>query len=241
MINRGKAFFLAVFGLSAAVGCGARTDTLFDDGTGDYGGAGDSTSTGGTVAHGGSSNPTGGSGFVAGSGPTGVSGSFGTGGTGFGTGGSSFGGSMVTAGTTSFGGTGLGTGGGVAFGGTFSTGGSLPTAGSPAGGFGAVGGEAGIGGTGGIVDACLNNAPSSCDRCLCKSCGTQINSCFADFGCALIFACVQETGCNGLACYQNATCRPIIDQFGGIAGPSVREVFSLATCVVTSGKTCGCN
>jgi hypothetical protein len=234
---RGKAFFWSILGLSAVFGCGARTDTLFDDGAG---GSGDFTSAAGSSAVGGGGGVVG----YAGTGPVGFAGTapievagYYNGGTG-----NSIGGSFGVAGAPPAGGA-FSTGGVIGVGGVFSTGGVFTggtgtIGGAPSGGFGAVGA---VGGSGGIVDLCVNNAPTACERCLCNSCSGQLDACFADVGCALIFACAQETGCTGLNCYQAATCKPVIDEFGGLTGGSVREVFSLASCSATSGASCGCN
>jgi hypothetical protein len=252
MTSRGKALTLAVACLGAALGCGARTETLFDDGTGgsSFGAfAGDGL---GAFAGGGfggqamgGSHATGGSLGLAGSAPVGGfgTGGFGTAG-GIGVGGSFGGGAGGSLGAAGFAGTGFPFGGTFGAGGSVSAGGSLGTAGTVStGGFGAVAGssEAGAGGSGGIVELCVGASQSACNKCVCQSCGTQLNSCFSDIGCALIFACVAQTQCQGIACYQNSTCRPVIDQFGGLAGPALSEVFSVATCSVTSRGSCGCN
>jgi hypothetical protein len=232
---------IACFG--AALGCGARTDTLFDDGDGTivagFGGT-SFAGTGGGVGVAGSASRAG-----SGAGGSGTGGTFGssgfggfitTGGTlgtaGFGSAGSPFGGSFGTAG--SFGTGGVGTGG-------FGVGGFSGSV--SAGGFGGVAGSsiAGAGGSGGIVDLCVGASQTACNKCVCQSCGSELDSCFTDIGCALIFACFAQTQCNGLGCYQASTCRPIIDQFGGLTGPAVGEVFSLATCAATSQTNCKCN
>lgn len=253
-IGRGKALFVATC-LGTVLGCGARTDTLFDDGfgAGGYGNVGND----GT---GGSSGGYGTGGYTAGSFGTGgyTAGSFGTGGgyvggynagglAGFYSGGSvgfagsSFGGFGAVGGF--FGTGGLGTGGFGAVAGSGAASGSFGTGGVGTGGFGAVGGisMAGAGGSGGIVDLCVGVAQTACNKCLCTSCGSDLNACFSDLGCALIFACVGQTKCEGFGCYQSSTCRGVIDQFGGLTGSAVAEVFSLATCSLTTRSTCGCN
>ena len=115
-------------------------------------------------------------------------------------------------------------------------GGAAPVAG--AGGFGAISGAAG---GGPIVDACVALAPSACGKCLCQSCSSEVVACFSDLGCALIFACVEQTGCQGLACYSAGTCRTVIDNAGGLTGRSVNNVFSILSCAVTSQSACLCN
>lgn len=201
-----------------ALGCGARTGTLFDGMS--AGGA----NFGGYNAAGQASG--GGAGGQGRAGTSGVGGS-------------------PTGGTSSVGGSGVGghVGGNVGVGGAAAMGGVAPFGGTfGVAGSGAIGGlgEAGAG-TGGIVDTCVAVAQSACDKCLCQSCGSQLNACFSDLGCALIFACVGRTQCNGFGCYQTATCRGVIDQFGGLTSGPVNEVFSLATCAVVTRTSCGCN
>jgi hypothetical protein len=221
MASRGKALIFTVACFAAAIGCGGRTDTLFDDGSGlgGFNAAGSGQGGGSSLA-----GNTGRGGF--GIGGSAIAGGFG------------LGGASPTAGTHSGG---AATAGGVGFGGFGNVGnfaGSLAFGGS-----GAIGGvgQAGAGGTGGIVGLCVSAAPTACDKCLCQGCGSELTACFSDLGCALIFACVQQQQCQGFSCYQNSTCRGVIDQFGGLTGPSVSEVFSLASCSVTARANCGCN
>jgi hypothetical protein len=101
--------------------------------------------------------------------------------------------------------------------------------------------SAGSGATSGIVEACQVIAGSSCQRCLCTTCSSQIVECFSNFGCALVLACAQTTGCQGVACYTAQTCRPVIDQFGGLTGKAMRDVLSLLTYSLGSQNSCSCN
>jgi hypothetical protein len=229
--GRGKALILLAVCVGFAFGCGARTDTLFDEGGGGALGGYPSGGDGDTSGFASAGYSTGGYGNVSGYGgsisvggaPIGGFGSAGF--AGFTQGGFHAGGSG-TAGAP-FGG--FGASGG--FSGSVGTGG---VAGAPLGGFG------GVAGAGGIVELCVGAAQSACDKCVCSTCGSQLQACFTDIGCALIFACVQEHQC-GLNCYQSATCRGVIDQFGGLTGSAVNEVFSLASCSVATRPGCGCN
>jgi hypothetical protein len=215
------------------IGCGARTESFYDEG--DLAGGSFGASSG--APHGGAS----GVGANAGA-------SFGGANAGASFGGASFGGANAGA---SFGGANAGASFGGANGGAFPHGGTSfggfgATSGAAGafGGFGAIGGDAGEGGsgaTGGIVEACMAVSNDSCAQCQCKVCAPQLVSCFSDLGCALIFACVQQTGCQGLSCYTPNNCRPIIDKFGGLTGPSMSQVFGVLTCSVTSQNACGCN
>jgi len=92
-----------------------------------------------------------------------------------------------------------------------------------------------------ILDACVAVAQTACNKCLCQVCSDAVISCFSDLGCAAIFACVERTGCQGFDCYTNATCRPVIQQFGGLTGTAASEVFQLASCAASSQNLCVCN
>ena len=234
MASRGNAVIFKVLSLaclSVVLGCGARTDTLFDDGSGlggyDSGGQGQG---GGQPTAGGFGN-TGNFGNAGGFGNTGNFGNAG----GFGNTGN-FGNAGGFGNTGNFGNT-----GGTAVAGSANVGGAFPTAGTSSGGFGAFAGSAAAGGSGGIVDLCVSAAPTSCDKCQCQACGSELSTCFSDLGCALIFACAEQKQCQGFGCYQNSTCRSVIDQFGGLTGAPVAEVFALATCAATTRQGCGCN
>ena len=104
-----------------------------------------------------------------------------------------------------------------------------------------VAGAGGFGATGGILEACQVIAGNSCQQCLCNTCSTPLVECFSDLGCALILACVQQSGCSGVSCYSAKNCRPVIDQFGGLGGPSMGNVLSLLSCSAGSLGACKCN
>ncbi|MES1174601.1 MAG: hypothetical protein ABUL62_09735 [Myxococcales bacterium] len=236
-MNRGHGRLLLCACLTLLIGCGARTSTLEDElgGQNAGGAAGDPGYSGSGGVH-----LTPGGGAPSGGAPT----------AGFG-----FGGSLpipaggAPAAGAPFGGApagGFGTGGaaGAPHGGAPFAGapaGGAPFAGAPAGGFagfGAIGGDAG---TGGIGELCSVLGGSTCAECQCKTCAPAIEGCFSDLGCTFIFACAQQTGCNGISCYSPTTCQPVIDQFGGLGGASMKRVFSLLTCAVTAQTSCGCN
>jgi hypothetical protein len=240
MASRVRGLLLTAACLSFALGCGARTDTLFDDG---YGG-----SSGGTVGfaggqgHGGTFNPVAGGPSFGGT--VGASGTFGTGGT-FGAAGT-FGnaGNVGVSGTFGFAGSSFG--GAFPAGGDSGISGSTSTGGFSTGGVGtagttSLGGSGAVGGSGGIVNLCLATVQNACDKCLCSSCASELDSCFTEVGCALIFACVQEKQCQLFGCYQASTCRGVIDEFGGPTGSSVQQVFSLVSCAAQQATNCNCN
>jgi len=213
-MNRGHGRLLLCACFALLMGCGARTSTLEDElGGQDSGGAsGDAGSSSGF----GGVHSTPGGGAPSGGAPT----------AGFGFGGSH---PIPVGGAPS---AGFGPGGAPA--------GGAPSAGAPSGGFagfGAIGGDAG---TGGIGEVCSVLGGGSCAECQCKSCAPAIEGCFSDLGCLSIFICAQQTGCNGISCYSPGTCKTVIDQSGGLTGPSMKKVFSLLSCAASSQATCGC-
>jgi len=118
-------------------------------------------------------------------------------------------------------------------------GGAPNVAGAPS--FGGTVSVAGAGGaTAGIVEACQVLASNACDQCLCTTCASPVIECFSNFGCALILACAQQSGCTGLDCYSASTCRPVIDQFGGLKGKAMSDVLALLNCSVSSQAACSC-
>ena len=218
-MTRGQTRFVLSATFCLLMGCGARTESFYDEG--DFAGGSFGASSG--ASHAGAPGVGASAGAYFG-GATGVganAGAYFGGASGVGASGGAF-----PHGGTSFGGFGATSGAAGAFGG-----------------FGAIGGdagEAGTGATGGIIEACMAVTNDSCSQCQCKVCAPQLVSCFSDLGCALIFACVQQTGCQGVSCYTPNNCRPIIDKFGGLTGPSMSEVFGVLTCAVTSQNACGC-
>ena len=76
---------------------------------------------------------------------------------------------------------------------------------------------------------------------MCTTCAPQIVECVSNIGCALIFACAQQTGCQGVSCYSPDTCKPIIDQFGGLSGSATKDVLALISCAATAQNSCNCN
>jgi len=213
-------------------GCGARTDYFIDEeGAGGLG-------AGGTPWTAGAPNAKGGSPSTAGA-PNNAAGAPGIGGTpGLVAGAPSFGGrAMITAGAPGVGGVPNLTAGAPNFGGAPSKGGTSGISGAPNG----KAGSPGAGASPGIIEACQVIAGNSCQQCLCTSCSSEIVDCFSNFGCALILACAQQSGCQGLSCYSAQTCRPVIDQFGGLTGKSMGAVLSLLSCSVGSQNNCSCN
>ena len=220
-MTRGAVCFLLSACFAWTLGCGARTSTLEEE---DLGGAYPGGASGGTPV--GGSNHGGSGGSFAGSSPVaGAGGSFGGGPPIAGAGGS-FGGFGATGGSS-------GSAGFAGFGAFGGFGGVAGTAG--------VAGAGGISGSGGIGELCSVLGASSCEQCVCQTCAVPIVSCFSDVGCAFIFACTQQTGCQGLGCYSPNTCRSVIDQFGGLTGSSANKLFALASCSVTSQDGCNCN
>ena len=228
-MTRGAACFLLSACFAWTLGCGARTSTLEDE---DFGGRYPGGASGGAPVGGshpggggsfGGSLPVAGGGAIAGASPVAGSG----------------GASPVAGSGGAFGGSSPVAGGGGSFAGFGAIGGSFAGFGGAVGGSAGASGSAGAGGA--IEELCSVLGSSSCEQCLCKSCADPIVSCFSDVGCAFIFACAQQTGCQGLSCYSPNTCKSVIDQFGGLTGAPVRELFALASCTASSQNSCSCN
>ncbi|MEO8902527.1 MAG: hypothetical protein ABI488_11085 [Polyangiaceae bacterium] len=217
-MTRGTTGYL-LFGACVAsfLGCGGRTEELFDE-----------AGTGGFISAGG--DGVGGS-SVGGSGPITFAG-----------GASVAGGPFATAGAPNTGHS-PGIAGAPGFAGFPSVGGSSGFAGMPNfGGMSGIAGFPGDAGAGGvIVDACVSVAPTACERCQCQACAAEVVGCFADRGCAAIFSCIATSGCQGFNCYTDATCRKVINAFGGLTGSAVSEVFALGSCALSSQNVCACN
>jgi hypothetical protein len=226
-MNRGIACLL--FSVVSAIGCGARTGTLDSDPGGPVGdgGSGGALYVAGAPSFGGSPNFAGSPSFggaphFAGAPSFGGAPHFG--------GAPSFGGAPNFAGAPSFGGS-------PNFGGSPSFGGLPGFAGGPS-----FGGSAGSGGEGGvIINACVAIANNACDKCLCTSCAVPVVSCFSDAKCTSIFGCIVRTGCLGVGCYSDSTCRNTIDANGGLGSPALAEVFSIVNCAAQSQSNCPCN
>ena len=218
-----KARSLMAVGYALLIGCGARTESFDEELGGSTNNAGAAQGTGGSPSAG---SPSAGS-------PSAGNPSAGAPNPGAGSGGISFGGSGAFPGAGAFpvaGTSGFGAFGGIGVAGSF-------------GGFGAEGGDVngGSAGTGGFGEVCSLLGATPCEQCVCNQCAAPITNCFSDFGCTLIFACAQQTGCVGLACYASNTCRPVIDQFGGLTGPAMKNVLGLSACALTATNSCGCN
>jgi hypothetical protein len=217
MTGWGRVPVLVGLGVSLAVGCGGRT-SAFD---GEYGYSGNSGAEGGAATAGAGTHPTGGQQNRAGSSPVAGT-SYGATGNvaGFGTGGATVGGTFN--GGASFGGYSFG---GVSPGGGFYTGGY---AGFVSGGFTSAG-----------TTSIAGSGPLDCQTCVREQCAPQLNKCLLDFGCLSIFACITSNGCQPFDCYSPQYCKGVIDQFGGIAGPSMNELLQSFTCAFNAGCQCG--
>lgn len=217
--------FLLGAGVFVLLGCGARTE-YFDDVDGAGGqlqGRGGTSSVAGAPHSGGTIN-------IAGA-PQ-VAGAPGVAGAPHTAGATGVAGAPNVAGAPGSGGR-TGVAGAANIGGATSIAGAPSVAGAPS-----TGGSAG---TPGVIEACQVIAGNSCQQCLCSTCSSQIVQCFSNFGCALILACAQQTGCSGVACYNAQTCKPVIDQFGGLTGTAMKDVLSLLTCSLGSQNSCKCN
>jgi hypothetical protein len=112
--------------------------------------------------------------------------------------------------------------------------------GSTAGGVGGAGTEGssttlGEGGSGG-VGQCVEQSETQCEACLCTDCFAAYGDCIGDFGCPVIIACLDESGCTGSDCL--LACGDVIDQFGGLEGSSVAYTVALINCATDAGCPC---
>jgi hypothetical protein len=78
-----------------------------------------------------------------------------------------------------------------------------------------------------------------CQSCLKVACSPQLSQCFNDFGCLQIFACMGANQCGNSNCYTDATCKGVIDQWGGPAGQSMNELLQTFVCAFQAGCQCG--
>ncbi len=116
-------------------------------------------------------------------------------------------------------------------------------------GAGGTGGTGGVAGSGGVVGTggtggsggsaqCALAFQDACGQCLCNNCLPQLQQCLGDFGCLAIISCIEETGCEGGACYSPMNCKGVIDTFGGINGQSLKTVTNLFACGTLDGCPC---
>ena len=100
-----------------------------------------------------------------------------------------------------------------------------------------TGGAAGVGGTGAggcTAATCLKSAPGltrDCRDCACASCTQQTCDCSNDVGCLVIMLCIFESGCRGVACYQDSTCKAVIDGNGGPTSVPSALALALSQCL----------
>lgn len=110
-------------------------------------------------------------------------------------------------------------------------GGTAGIGGQGAGGNLATGGQ-GVGGA--FVELCSDFLGPLCGDCLCETCASSIAGCVDDNGCREIFLCAASTGCTGVDCYQDGTCKDVIDTWED----SLPAALRLIACSSTSGCSC---
>ena len=77
--------------------------------------------------------------------------------------------------------------------------------------------------------------------CTCTECPSEMLSCGNDLDdngyCATILKCAQDHNCTGVACYQDATCKSVIDAApnGGIQSYSVALAGAVSDCATKNG------
>jgi hypothetical protein len=78
-----------------------------------------------------------------------------------------------------------------------------------------------------------------CQSCIKTACTPQLVQCFNDFGCLSIFGCMTSNQCQSFNCYTDATCKGVIDQWGGPSGPAMQELLQTFVCAFNAGCECG--
>ena len=64
----------------------------------------------------------------------------------------------------------------------------------------------------------------------------RYGACIAGFGCPEILACIDESGCAGVACF--FTCSGVIQEFGGLTGNSMARTVELNACALDYACPC---
>jgi hypothetical protein len=96
------------------------------------------------------------------------------------------------------------------------------------------------------IDMCIAGAMEEDDYCVevgdcnCMSCACELGACSADAGCSAIRECAQMTGCLGLDCLEPENCMMVIEDAGGVAGPSGMIALALSGCVEGAGCATQC-
>jgi hypothetical protein len=112
---------------------------------------------------------------------------------------------------------------------------------------------------GGTCDACIlpehrskclaPSVPSVCDQgflddcgnCVCDSCRNHVDTCEGASRCAAIWTCLADTRCELLessdnSCYQEATCRGVIEDNGGLDAKPFNDAVAVRVCAI--GASC---
>ena len=88
-------------------------------------------------------------------------------------------------------------------------------------------------------NTCLDRAKSdTCAVCGCNTCLDAITKCYADTSCETIVECGRSKGCRGLDCYQENTCKAVIDGAGGPTGAATIKAQTVSSCTTTKCKAC---
>ena len=97
-------------------------------------------------------------------------------------------------------------------------------------------GDGGAVGAGGSGPTC--HFTGECGGCMCDQCPAAMTSCQQDEGCLAIAWCIQGSACLPFDCYRPEFCRDVIDQAGGLTGPSVQLALNLSSCAYNAGCSC---
>ena len=89
---------------------------------------------------------------------------------------------------------------------------------------------AGCPGPDAIVGSPCSFGGGSCESCALAACSDVMMTCGATAGCCAIVVCSLLTQCT-MNCYQEQTCKDVIDEAGGPDGEAVKLLSGLGACL----------
>jgi hypothetical protein len=99
---------------------------------------------------------------------------------------------------------------------------------------GGFGGSSGFGGAAGSEGISCDGAPDPCMGCICRTCNSELASCFIDSPCVNLWGCVTISNC-----YRFGTCeRACAAELSAASEASVIRADNLVSCTLSSGCPC---
>ncbi len=86
---------------------------------------------------------------------------------------------------------------------------------------------------------CTLDKQDPCECCAAEKCFSDLQSCCNTKGCYAVVQCVVKTMCEGLGCYNAATCKSEIDVAGGPFGKGTQAAQAVGDCAITACRGCG--